>query len=117
MAEVKFSGLIQGLRGSLGKESPYYLRKDSRTGKTYMCVKPGATPDMIAGIVPYKRPKPTVKPSPAMLTQRERFTELQRAASEIMNAPTLRKYFENKYSSAKPRCTLRNYIMKYISKL
>lgn len=79
--------------------------------------KPGATPDMLAGLVPYKRPKPTAKPTPKMLSQRERFTELQHAASEILNAPTLRKYFEKQYKEAKPKCTLRNFVMKNIAKM
>lgn len=115
MAQVKLNGPFEAMSGSLGKDSPYFLRHDKRTGKTYMCIKPGATPDMIAGLIPYKRPKPIKKPTPKMLSQRERFTELQRAATEIMAAPTLLKYFEKQYASARPNCTLRNFIMKRIN--
>ena len=114
MAEVKFNAPIQEMRGSLGKESPYYYRH--RNGKTYLCCKAGATEAMKNGRAPYKAPKPK-KVSPAQMKARERFQMLQKATREICSCPTLRAWFEAQYQSQHKVATLQGFIIKSIKNM
>jgi len=112
MAIVKLAAPFKEIKGSLGKESPYYYRQ--RNGKTFLCCKPGVTAAMRRGSAPYKAPKR--QPTPAQLSMRERFKQLHKAAGEICTCPTLRAYFEELYiHDKKARGSLQTYIMRQIN--
>ena len=112
MAIVKLAAPLKGIKGSLGKESPYYYRQ--RNGKIFLCCKPGATAAMRRGSAPYKAPKR--QPTPAQESMRERFKLLHKAAGEICASPTLRAYFEDLYmQDKKAHGSLQTYVMRQIN--
>lgn len=106
--KVTFSGPIEGMTGSFGKNDPYVVVK--RNGKYFLQRKPRKRvhKDENGVLVPEKTSK--------QQQQRDRFKALQQMSCEIMRSPTLRKEYEERWKKQKKYPTLRGYITGMLNK-
>lgn len=95
--------LIQSVRGSLSKNSPYYYRCEN--GKTILCRKPTLTEKW-----------QKAKQSPGALQRQEKFKKMVQMTHEILAAPTLRQVYEERYKKEGKGKTLQGFIMSVVSK-
>lgn len=101
--EMILNGPICSLRGSIGKDSDYYMKVQN--GKNIMAHKPRATAKSAAA---HRTPKAKA--------QQSRFAQLSRMAHEILGTKELRSAYEQGFIKQKQYPTLRGYIMHCLSK-
>lgn len=105
--QVKLSGPIQAISGSLDKNSGAYFT--TRNGKTFLCFRRQSSTRDAA-----KPAKPAVQPDKTQL-QRQRFVRMQTITNEIMHCPTLRALYETLFRRQHKYPTLRGFVCHQVS--
>ena len=97
------NSLIQSVKGSLSKNSPYYYRCEN--GKTFLCHKPTLT-----------KKWQKAKQSAGALQRQENFKKMVQITHEILAAPTLRQVYEERHQKEGKGKTLQGFIMSIVAK-
>lgn len=100
--ELTLYGPISCLRGSIGKDSDYYMKVQN--GKNILAHKPRPTAKSVAA-----------QHTPMAQARQQRFAQLCRMAHEIMGTQELRSAYEEGFCKQKQYVTLRGYIMHCLS--
>jgi len=113
MAKVIFCDLIHQMHGSLGKDSPFYLRR-TPSGKTTMCVKPCARPAPVPVPTPEQLEQMRLKEATeAQRKHREHFARIQKMTTELLSMPEVKawltKEWRKQVNKNGGKATLRGY--------